>query len=107
MAEPFVLYERDGRVARITLNRPEQLNAIHETTPDLLRAAVERANQDDDVHVILLSGTGRAFCAGYDLKEYAEAPRPVKGSQDMPWIRWWITSGCGIPPTASSACGAR
>lgn len=85
MSEPFVLYERDGRVARITLNRPEHLNAIHETTPDLLRAAVERANADDDVHVILLSGAGRAFCAGYDLKEYAEAPRPVKGSQDMPW----------------------
>jgi enoyl-CoA hydratase len=84
-SEPFVLYERDGRVARITLNRPEHLNAIHETTPDLLRTAVERANQDDDVHVILLSGAGRAFCAGYDLKEYAETPRPVKGSQDMPW----------------------
>lgn len=84
-AEPIVLYERDGRIARITLNRPEHLNAIHEDTPDLLRAAVERANLDDDVHVIALTGAGRAFCSGYDLKEYAEAPRPVKGSQDMPW----------------------
>lgn len=85
MPEPIVLYERDGRIARITLNRPEHLNAIHEDTPDALRAAVERANQDDDVHVICLTGAGRAFCAGYDLKEYAEAPRPVRGSQDMPW----------------------
>lgn len=83
--ESLVLYERDGRIARITLNRPEQLNAIHEETPDALRAAVERANHDDDVHVICLTGAGRAFCAGYDLKAYAEAPRPVKGSQDMPW----------------------
>lgn len=84
-ATSLVLYERDGRVARITLNRPEHLNAIHEETPDALRAAVERANQDDEVHVICLTGAGRAFCAGYDLKAYAEAPRPVKGSQDMPW----------------------
>lgn len=46
---------------------------------------MERANRDDDVHVIALTGAGRAFCSGYDLKAYAEAPRPVKGSQDMPW----------------------
>jgi len=84
-AEPVVRYERDGRVARITLNRPDHLNAINDAMPDALRAAVERANLDDDVHVIALSGAGRAFCAGYDLKAYAEAPRPVKGSQDMPW----------------------
>jgi enoyl-CoA hydratase len=83
--DPIVLYERDGRVARITLNRPEQLNAIHEDTPDALRDAVARANADDAVHVILLTGAGRAFCSGYDLKDYAEAPRPVRGSQDMPW----------------------
>ncbi|WP_290998594.1 crotonase/enoyl-CoA hydratase family protein [Ferrovibrio sp.] len=78
-------YESDGRVARITLNRPEHLNAITDDTPGELRAAVERANWDEAVHVIALSGAGRAFCSGYDLKAYAEAPRPVKGSQDMPW----------------------
>jgi enoyl-CoA hydratase len=83
--EPVVLYERDGRIARITLNRPEHLNAINDELPDALKAAVERANWDDAVHVIALTGAGRAFCAGYDLKAYAEAPRPVKGSQGMPW----------------------
>lgn len=83
--QPIVLYERDGRIARITLNRPEHLNAIAEETPAALREAVERANWDDEVHVIALTGAGRAFCAGYDLKQFAEAPRPVKGSQDMPW----------------------
>jgi len=87
MTENFstLLYRRDGRVARITLNRPEHLNAINDEMPGELRAAVERANRDEAVHVIALSGAGRAFCAGYDLKAYAEAPRPVKGSQDMPW----------------------
>lgn len=53
---PTVLYEKDGRIARLTLNRPEKLNAINETMPDELSAAVARANEDDEVHVIVLSG---------------------------------------------------
>lgn len=80
-----VHYERDGRIARITLNRPDKLNAIDEHLPDALREAVERANADDEVRVIVLSGAGRAFCSGYDLEVFAEAPRPVPGSQQMPW----------------------
>jgi enoyl-CoA hydratase len=78
-------YERDGRIARITLDRPERLNAIDDEMPRELRAAVEAANRDDKVHAIVVAGAGRAFCAGYDLQIYAEAPRPVRGSQDMPW----------------------
>lgn len=78
-------YARADRVATITLNRPERLNAIVKPMPDEIRAAVERANQDDLVHVILLQGAGRAFCAGYDLKNSAEKPRGSAGSQDMPW----------------------
>jgi enoyl-CoA hydratase len=78
-------YERDGRIARITLNRPERLNAINEEMPRELRAAVEEANRDDAVHVIVLGGAGRTFCAGYDLQVYAESPRPGPLSQDMPW----------------------
>jgi enoyl-CoA hydratase len=82
---PSVRYERTGRIARITLNRPRRLNAIDDTVPSALRALVAEANRDDRVHVIVLAGAGRAFCAGYDLKRYAEAPRPVAWSQDMPW----------------------
>lgn len=85
MAETPVLYERDGRLARITLNRPERLNAIDEHLPGALREAVARANADDGVRVLLLSGAGRAFCAGYDLERFAETPRPTLGSQPMPW----------------------
>lgn len=80
-----VLYERTDRVARITLNRPEKLNALDDEMPRALRAAVEEANRDPGVHVILLAGAGRAFCAGYDLALYAETPRPTRGSQAMPW----------------------
>jgi enoyl-CoA hydratase len=76
-------YGKVDRIARITLNRPERLNAINDAMPGEIRRAVEQANGDDDVHVIVLQGAGRAFCAGYDLKAYAEAETPL--IQDMPW----------------------
>ncbi len=80
-----VLYERDGRIARITLNRPEVLNAIDDDLPRELAAAVERADADDTVHVIVLAGAGRAFCAGYDLMHYAQLKGVNEITQDMPW----------------------
>jgi len=60
-------YSIDGAVARIVLNRPERLNAINTQLVSDLRAAVVAANDDAAVRVIVLSGAGRAFCAGYDL----------------------------------------
>jgi len=65
-------YEARDRKAYITLSRPERLNAIDDRMPGEIRAAVERADADPDVHVIILGGDGAAFCAGYDLKKYAE-----------------------------------
>ncbi len=82
---PRVLYERDGRIARVALNRPEALNAIDLELPAELEDAVERANADPKVHVIVLSGAGRAFCAGYDLTLFAEAGGQNPGVQAMPW----------------------
>lgn len=49
-----------GRIATITLNRPERLNAINRDMPGEIRRAVETANSDDDVHVIVLRGAGRS-----------------------------------------------
>lgn len=83
--QPRVLYEKDGRIARITLNRPDVLNAIDNELPRELADAVARANADDGVHVIVLSGKGRAFCAGYDLTYYAEASGENDITQKMPW----------------------
>jgi enoyl-CoA hydratase len=82
-----VLYEKDGRIARVTLNRPEVLNAIDDDLPVELAEAVARANGDWGVHVIVLSGAGRAFSAGYDLAYYAEATsgRGDELTQAMPW----------------------
>jgi len=77
-------YETQGRIARITLNRPERLNAIDSKMPREIRQAVERANDDDSIHVIVLGGAGRAFCAGYDLKAFAER-RGEWSQEEMPW----------------------
>lgn len=80
-----VLYERDGRIGRIILNRPEVLNAIDDDLPTELYEAVARADADPNIHVMVLSGAGKAFCSGYDLAHYASTDGPNKVVQDMPW----------------------
>lgn len=65
-------YEVTGRIARITFNRPERGNAITADTPVELAAAVERADLDPRVHVMVVSGRGKGFCGGYDLSIFAE-----------------------------------
>lgn len=80
-----IAYSVDGRVATITLNRPDALNAIDQHLPTELSQAVDIANRDKNVHVIVLTGAGRAFCSGYDLKHYAQTPGANEGQQEMPW----------------------
>ncbi len=65
-------YEVDGRVARITLNRPARGNGITQRMPMELAECVERANLDPAVHAIALAGNGSGFCGGYDLVASAE-----------------------------------
>jgi enoyl-CoA hydratase len=60
------------RIARLLLNRPERLNAINDDTPREIHAAVEWANADDEVHVIVVEGAGKGFCGGYDLTHFGE-----------------------------------
>ena len=67
-----LLYETEGRIARITLNRPERGNGITPRMPVELAECVERANLDPEVHVIALAGNGTGFCGGYDLVASAE-----------------------------------
>lgn len=80
-----VTYEKDGRIGRITLNRPEVMNAISLEMPGQIAAAVAEAEADPGVHVMVLSGAGKAFCAGYDLAAFAEAEGGNPGVQEMPW----------------------
>jgi enoyl-CoA hydratase len=69
MAGTSVLYRRDGNIGIIAFNRPDRLNAI---TVDLLSdllAQLDAARKDDEANAVILTGEGRAFCAGEDLKE--------------------------------------
>jgi enoyl-CoA hydratase/carnithine racemase len=77
-------YERDGRIARITLDRPERGNGITLEMPPELAACVERANLDPEVHVIALAGNGSGFCGGYDLVLAAEGRGDQTAGESRP-----------------------
>ncbi len=66
-----VLYQKNGAVATITLNRPDVFNAFDETQSYDLQAALKEARKDNEVRVVVLTGAGKAFCSGQDLKAIA------------------------------------
>jgi enoyl-CoA hydratase len=69
MAEPLVLLEREQGIATVTLNRPEKMNALNAALRDELTRVFKEVAQDPELRVLVLTGAGRAFCAGVDLKE--------------------------------------
>jgi enoyl-CoA hydratase len=77
-----VQYAVDGRVARLTLNRPERGNGITRGMLAELERAVERADLDPQVSVLLLAGNGKGFCGGYDLVVSAEGQGGLDGDED-------------------------
>jgi E-phenylitaconyl-CoA hydratase len=77
---PTVLYERQGHVATITYNRPEALNAITAELRADLNSAWERFRAEEDAWVAILTGAGRAFCAGADMKDGAGSAGTWPGS---------------------------
>ncbi|HET7737992.1 MAG TPA: enoyl-CoA hydratase-related protein [Tepidiformaceae bacterium] len=94
-----VLYEVDGPVATITLNRPEKLNAISEQLRVDVEAALAEADKGDDIRVVILKGQGRAFCAGYDISPASpnqyNAERSIAADRDSlrtsveRWLAIW------------------
>lgn len=73
--EAPVLLREDGEgITTLTLNRPKQYNALSEELLTALRETIGAIGQDDSVRVVVLAGTGKAFCAGHDLKEMRERP---------------------------------
>ena len=101
-----VLYEVARGVAHITLNRPNQRNGLNLGLSSDLQAAVEHADADDDVKVLLLKGNGPSFCSGYDVSGSSPAREPVEeqpADTDPAWDRlnrtlyamrrdgeWWL-----------------
>jgi 2-(1,2-epoxy-1,2-dihydrophenyl)acetyl-CoA isomerase len=69
MTYRFILFEVDQGVARITLNRPDVLNSIHTAMSGEIQEALGRAAREREIRALLLTGTGRGFCAGQDLDE--------------------------------------
>jgi enoyl-CoA hydratase len=81
-----VLYEVDGAVATVTLNRPSAANAQNTAMLDELEAAFDRADADDDVRVVVLAAAGKHFSAGHDLRGLLDpaAADPWRAMRDTP-----------------------
>jgi enoyl-CoA hydratase len=96
-------YDIDGRIARITLNRPERGNGITLNTPHELAECVERADLDPGVHVIALAGNGKGFCGGYDLVSNAEHMQDQAEGRTPPSDRGReVPAGSPIDPAVSA-----
>jgi enoyl-CoA hydratase len=80
MSEPVLLVERDAGIATLTLNRPQALNALSHELRVALVEAFTTLSFDPDVRVAIVTGAGRAFCAGLDLKELGRGAGPIGAS---------------------------
>src|SRR5260221_10601920 len=80
MSEPVVLVAKEGGIATVTLNRPEKLNALNrELRTDFCRV-MQELRDDPEAQVVIITGAGRAFCAGLDLRELGEDAKTEKGA---------------------------
>jgi enoyl-CoA hydratase len=80
--DSVVLLDVEDRIATITLNRPEARNALSSDVLRLLPQLIERAQSDDDVDVVILTGSDPAFCAGLDLKELGSTGGNIRSGSD-------------------------
>jgi enoyl-CoA hydratase len=92
-------YDVTGRIARITLNRPERGNGITLDLPVELAQCVERADLDPAVHAIALSGNGKGFCGGYDLVASAER---MRDERDPAVGRPFAPKGSALDPAVTA-----
>lgn len=103
-----VLYEVDGPVAVITLNRPERMNAMDQPMLQQLLAAADRAEADEGIRAVVVTGAGKGFSSGFDLKAQAAAPpsgveewRPVLRRDFDACMKFWHLS----KPTVAAVHG--
>lgn len=81
MSDPVLLVARDAGIASVTLNRPQAMNALSRELRAALVEAFTSFAFDPDVRVVILTGAGRAFCAGLDLKELGSGQGPIGGGR--------------------------
>jgi enoyl-CoA hydratase/carnithine racemase len=96
-----ILYEVEDRTATITFNRPEQLNAVNPTMVRELRQAYAAAEADGAVWTILVTGNGRAFCAGADVTEIPEDGRVIYDEPYLSTYPQWEAPQEATPPFRS------
>lgn len=77
MAYKYILFEREGNIATLTLNRPEKLNAIGHDVNMEIAAALTEVDNDSSIRILVITGAGRAFCAGGDFKNAADTGTPA------------------------------
>ena len=82
MADPVILVEKSGAVAIVTLNRPAAMNALSRELRTAIAETFEDLEADDNIRVAILTGAGKAFCAGLDLKELGGDASAVGGSSE-------------------------
>lgn len=80
MSESDLLYEKDGHIATVTLNRPERLNAISTAMLRAFSEALVDADRDPETRVIIITGAGKGFCSGLDLKDFDAGVGPGSGA---------------------------
>ena len=99
---PFssIIVERADRIAKIILNRPQVLNALNTAIRQELYAALDEIEKDSAIDVIILSGAGRAFCVGQDLKEFVHK-EALESGKSSPWDIWSKVLNLDRPVIAS------
>lgn len=111
MSESYedILVEVHDRIARITLNRPEKLNAWTAAMQESVRRALEAAAKDPEVRVIIVTGAGRGFCAGADMGIlHTVSTRPARPGGALPEATSGArTAGSGLGPDVSAHYGGR
>ena len=118
---PFVEYQKKGHIVTITLNRPDRLNALGKEVTDQIVDACKKVDTDKEARVAIITGTGRAFCAGNDVREMHEVggpPNPVHAAYVVAEVTkpliaavngfalgggCWVTIACDIRIAAKSA----
>jgi enoyl-CoA hydratase len=101
MTEALILTEKHDRITLLTLNRPQALNALNTDLINALADAVHACEQDDDCAVIMITGAGRAFVAGADIKEMSQLDFPQNHLDDFISGNWLAVSACRKPTIAA------